>query len=61
MEQAKSNPKAGTVVPLTGGMKDKRWPGSAGWQKMRQSINGVEIHYVRNQLTGAVDDFKFVD
>jgi len=26
---------------------------------MRQYINGVEIHYVRNTITGAVDDFKF--
>jgi len=27
---------------------------------MAQNINGVEIHYVRNTLTGAVEDFKFV-
>ena len=34
-------------------------PGSQGWVKMAQHINGVEIHYIRNTLTGAVDDFKF--
>jgi hypothetical protein len=40
-------------------MNDPRWPASQGWVKMRQDINGVEIHYVRNTITGAVDDFKF--
>jgi RHS repeat-associated protein len=58
IEQAKSNPKAGTVIPLKGGMKDPTWPGSQGWVKMRQNINGVEVHYVRNTITDAVDDFK---
>jgi filamentous hemagglutinin len=60
MEQAKADPQAGTEVRLTGGMKDSRWPGSQGWVKMRQNINGVEVHYVRNTITGAVDDFKIV-
>jgi len=27
---------------------------------MSQNINGIEIHYVRNTITGAVDDFKFI-
>ena len=27
--------------------------------KMAQNVNGIEIHYVRNTITGAVDDFKF--
>jgi len=27
--------------------------------KTRTVLNGVEIHYVRNTRTGAVDDFKF--
>ena len=26
---------------------------------MRQKINEIEIHYVRNKKTGAIDDFKF--
>ncbi|MGA7237066.1 MAG: RHS repeat-associated core domain-containing protein, partial [Bryobacteraceae bacterium] len=60
MEQAKSDPAAGTEVPLRKGMTDSRWPGSQGWHKMAQNINGVEIHYVWNRITGAVADFKFV-
>ena len=33
---------------------------AAGWVKMSQNINGTEIHYVQNTITGAVDDFKFI-
>jgi len=40
-------------------MKDPRWPANQGSVKMRQNINGIEIHYVRNVNTGAVADFKF--
>jgi RHS repeat-associated protein len=61
MEQAMSNPGAGRQVPLSQGMTDLRWPASDGWVKMSQNVNGVEIHYVRNTSTGAVDDFKFID
>ena len=43
-------------VPMT----DPRWPAADGWMKMAQNVNGVEIHYVLNTVTGAVDDFKFV-
>ncbi|MFD2426321.1 hypothetical protein ACFSUI_22360 [Ralstonia solanacearum] len=59
MLQTMSNPEAGTVVPLRKGMTDSRWLSSDGWVKMTQNVNGVEIHYVRNTKTGAVDDFKF--
>lgn len=41
-------------------MGDTRWPAADGWVKMRQVVNGVDIHYVRNTITGAVDDFKFI-
>lgn len=41
-------------------MSDPRWMASDGWVKMQQIVNGVNIHYVRNTVTGAVDDFKFV-
>jgi RHS repeat-associated protein len=58
VEQAEADPQAGTVAPVKGGMKDVRWPGSQGWVKMRQNINGVEVHYVRNTITQEVDDFK---
>lgn len=60
MEQAMSNSTGGNIVPLRNGMTDPRWPGSDGWVKMSQNVNGVEIHYVRNTITGQVDDFKFV-
>ncbi|MFP3964434.1 PA14 domain-containing protein [Actinomadura fulvescens] len=58
MEQAMSNPAAGTEIKnIT--MTDRRWPAKEGWVKMRQNVNGVEVHYVRNTKTGRVDDFKF--
>ncbi|MDR3413001.1 MAG: hypothetical protein P4L87_18960, partial [Formivibrio sp.] len=59
MKAVMSDPVAGTVVPMRRAMTDSRWPGSEGWVKMTQNVNGVEIHYVRNVRTGAVDDFKF--
>ncbi len=59
MEQAKSNPRAGKVLPLD--MTDTRWSMNDGWVKMQQNVNGVVIHYVRNVRTGAVDDFKFAN
>jgi filamentous hemagglutinin len=40
-------------------MTDTRWPGLDGWVKMTQNVNGVEVHYVRNKNSGAVDNFKF--
>jgi hypothetical protein len=40
-------------------MNDPRWPGVDGWVKMQQVENGIDVHYVRNTITGAVDDFKF--
>jgi len=58
MEQAMSDPATGTRLPTT--MSDARWPASDGWVKMSQNINGIEIHYVLNTVTGAVDDFKFI-
>ena len=58
MEQAMSDPKAGGIMEhLT--LTDPRWLCGDGWVKMYQNINGVEIHYVFNAITGAVDDFKF--
>jgi hypothetical protein len=59
MEQARSNPEVGKELHIK--MKDPRWPGSEGWVKMSQNVNGVEIHYVRNKITGEVADFKFID
>ena len=41
-------------------MSDPRWPAADGWVKMSQNVNGVEVHYVFNTVTKAVDDFKFI-
>jgi filamentous hemagglutinin len=57
MQQAISNPTVGRQLPVP--MTDLRWSASDGWVKMSQNVNGVEIHYVRNTSTGAIDDFKF--
>ena len=59
LEQAKSNPRAGTRLPLQ--MGDPRWPASAGWVKMQQIVNGVVVHYVMNVITQATDDWKFAN
>lgn len=58
MESAQADPEAGLSLPVT--MTDPNWPASAGWIKMAQNINGVEIHYVYNTVSGAAADFKFV-
>ncbi|WP_018800572.1 polymorphic toxin-type HINT domain-containing protein [Salinispora arenicola] len=60
MRSAMSNPTGGNIVPLKKGMTDPRWMGSDGWVKMAQRVNGIEVHYVRNTITGQVDDYKFV-
>jgi filamentous hemagglutinin len=57
LQQAMSNPAAGTVLRIP--LRDARWPAADGWEKMSQTINGTQIHYVRNSISGAVDDFKF--
>ena len=57
MEEVMANPK-GTKLPLR--LRDERWSAGQGWVKMSQTVNGVEIHWVENTLTGAVDDFKFI-
>ena len=64
VEQAASSPTLGTKLPIK--MTDKRWPGSEGWVKMQQVIQSdgregpINIHYVYNEVTGAIDDFKVV-
>ncbi len=55
LKEAQSRPQAGSPVPLKGGMTDTRFP--AGSVKMRQNINGVEVHYVKLP-NGGYTDFK---
>ncbi len=59
MEQAVSNPAAGKILPITMNDTKNGWTAAEGWVKMSQNINGVEVHYVRNTITGIVADFKF--
>lgn len=56
MTEVRSAPSG---IELATSMIDGRWPASQGWVKMAENVNGVEVHYVRNTITGAVDDFKF--
>lgn len=58
MEEVRSAPGGQRLNNLV--MNDIRWPASKGWVKMQQNVNGVVIHYVKNVVTGEVDDFKFV-
>jgi RHS repeat-associated protein len=64
VEQATKASQAGSQLPIK--MTDPRWPASDGWVKMQQVINSggregpINVHYVRNTITGAVDDFKVV-
>lgn len=64
MHQVRSNPLNGARDlsqldrnPII--MTDSRWPASKGWVKMSNNVNGIEIHFVYNKITGAFDDFKF--
>lgn len=51
----------GKILPLRKGMTDPRWPSEEGWVKMTKNVNGIEIHYLKNNKTGQFDDFKFID
>ncbi|MFE3777059.1 hypothetical protein ACFXPA_02810 [Amycolatopsis sp. NPDC059090] len=59
MDEARLEPQTGVEIPIK--MQDERWPDAEGWVKMKMEVNGVEVHYVRNKISGAVDDFKYKD
>ena len=59
MEQVVSNPSVGKVLPTVMNDAKNGWYAADGWVKMSQNINGVDVHYIRNTITGAVADFKF--
>lgn len=61
MDEVMADPANGDPIEVRGGMQDARWSANNGWGKMEQIVNDVKIHYVRNSITGAVGDFKFVD
>lgn len=58
MTSVRNNPLGSQIKWIT--LTDARWPYADGWVKMQQMEGGVEIHYVYNNVTGALDDFKFV-
>ena len=60
-EEVKADPALGQAVrKIT--MSDARWSASEGWVKMAYkravSYGKIEVHYVWNKITGAVDDLK---
>jgi RHS repeat-associated protein len=57
LEHALATAAEGRPLPIR--MTDPRWRAEDGWVKMAQNIDGVEVHYVYNPRTGAMDDFKF--
>lgn len=56
VEEVMGNPSAGKE--LKGLNNDTRWKASEGWVKKSQNINGVEVHYEYNPMTGQIDDIK---
>jgi hypothetical protein len=61
VREAASNPGAGKpLIRIV--MTDSRWPASEGWVKMQMTFGSgedmINVHYVRNTVTGAIDDFK---
>ncbi len=49
--------KGRTIVPKKK-MTDKRWLGKNGWVKKAYNVSNIEVHYVYNTRTKAIDDFK---
>jgi hypothetical protein len=55
MEQLKANP-SGKKLPL---QKERFSLARQRRVGQNETVNGVEVHYVENTVTGQVDDFKF--
>jgi hypothetical protein len=62
IEQAIADAAQGQQLPLT--MGDPRWSAADGWVKMEQRLTPggepINVHYVYNTITGAIDDFKII-
>ena len=60
VDQVAANQAAGNKLGII--MNDPRWPSSQGWQKWEQIIqpggDPISVHYLRNTVTGEIDDFK---
>jgi hypothetical protein len=64
VDQAIRTPTKGVVLAFE--MGDPRWPALKGWVKMQQVFKkqgekDVCVHYVRNEKTGEIDDFKIAE
>jgi hypothetical protein len=46
--EAHSAPLAGRELPIT--TTDPRWPAAEGWVRMQQSVNGMVVHYLYNEV-----------
>ena len=57
MTAVRNNPAGRQLSNIV--LNDSRWPAGDGWVKMQQIEADVNVHYVYNTVTGAVDDFKF--
>jgi hypothetical protein len=64
IQEVLSTPEAGR--PLAIALADPRWPSSGGWVKMETVVEPggregrIMVHYVRNKITGEIDDLKIV-
>jgi hypothetical protein len=65
MQAAIAGAAGGTVLEKMI-LGDRTWPVEDGWVKMRYShtcynASKIVIHYLRNTMTGEIDDFKYKD
>lgn len=64
IQEVLSKPEAG--IQLRFPLADPRWPSSGGWVKMQSYVEPggregrIMVHYVRNTITGEIDDLKIV-
>ncbi len=64
IQEVLAKPEAGIQLRLP--LADPRWPSSGGWVKMETFVEPggregrIMVHYVRNTITGEIDDLKIV-
>ncbi len=58
MREAMYNASKGRTIVPKKKMTDKRWLGKNGWVKKAYNVSNIEVHYVYNTRTKAIDDFK---
>ncbi|WP_318663311.1 RHS repeat-associated core domain-containing protein [Treponema sp.] len=59
MEQVKSAPELGKIIPVPVNDLKHGWVTADKWVKMSQNVNGVEIHYIYSSVLNVFTDFKF--